>query len=157
MAVSPARVAAWGVLLGWLVPTVACAPSAHDSAVLTANVVEATGRVQIAALNHCEVELRREAEAAQRAAQDDGPDPIMRTDEQLRALVRACDAVRDSYGVVQATHAALLAAIDLAQRAEQLGQDPRWSDVATLAADALAATERARQAIEAFRAVRGPR
>ena len=132
---------------------VACVPSPRDAAYTTANVIEATGQVQIALLNTCSVVLRREALTARRAVEalEAGqPPPITMSDAQVAAVVEVCDDVAATYDVVQSTHAAMLAAVKLA---EATNADADWLAVAALAADALAATERARQAVTRARAV----
>lgn len=126
--------------------------SPRDAAYTTANAVEATGRAELAILAACTTTLVRDAAAGRRAVEalDAGqPPPITLTDAQRAGVLEVCDGVAATYDAVQATHAAMLAAIAVA---EATNADADWLAVASLAADALAATERARQAIQAARA-----
>lgn len=135
-----------------------CGISAHEASVRSANVIEAVGRVGIGVLDTCRVVLQRDADTVARvAATPEGqPAPVAMSPETAAAVADACAKAGDAYDAIQRTHEALIAAIEVARAAEQAGLPSRWGEVAALVADALSATEKARQAIEAARvALRG--
>ncbi len=155
---SPVRFALTALLVGWLAPTAACGMTAHEASIRSANVVEAVGGVAIPVLDTCRVVLQRDADAIARvAATPEGqPLPLHMTPEQATVVQDACAQAGDAYDAIQRTHEAMLAAIEVAQAADAAGLPSQWGQVSALVADALAATEKARQAIEAARvALRG--
>jgi hypothetical protein len=143
------------LMLAALAILAGCGMSAHETAVRSANVVEAVGRVAIPVLDTCRVVLRRDADTVEHAVAvaEGQPSPIVMSDEEAAAVLAACSRVGHAYDAIQRTHETLLAAIEVAQAAEKAGLSSRWGDVAELVADSLAATEKARQAIEAARVV----
>jgi hypothetical protein len=149
---------ACALLLLLAVVITGCDMSVHEASIRSANVVEAVGRTTIPVLDTCRVVLTRDAEAIKRVAEtpDGQPLPLHMSPEQAKVVQDACAKAGDAYDAIQRTHEALLAAIDVTEKAEAAGLPSRWGDVAALVADALAATEKARQAIEAARvALRG--
>lgn len=135
-----------------------CRMTPDEATVRAANVVEAVGRVAIPVLDTCRVVLARDAETVARvAATPDGqPLPIVMSPERAELVQDACASAGDAYDAIQRTHEALIAARGVALAAEAAGLPSRWGEVSALVADALAATEKARQAVEAARvALRG--
>lgn len=135
-----------GLLASVLVLVCGCTPSASTAARQTSNVIHAVGEVAGSTLDTCTVVLARDAAAGVGPAREG---PLLLTPEEHAAVLRACDEVARLYEVIRTTHAALLAAIRLAEASG----DPDWSDVSRLVAEALSATEQARQAIAAARTV----
>lgn len=142
------------VLLAVVILT-GCGLSANEASIRSANVVAAVGNVAIPVLDTCRVVLARDAEAIRRAAEtpEGQPIPFFMSQEQAEVVQGACEEAGNAYDAIQRTHEALLAAIDVAQKADAAGLPSQWGQVAALVADALAATEKARQAIEAARVV----
>lgn len=139
-----------GAMLGLLalvtVLVFGCTPSASTAARQTANVVHAVGEVAGSVLDTCTVVLARDA-----AAPHDTPagvqGPLVLTTEEHAAAIRACDEVARLYEVIRTTHAALVAAI----RVAEASAEPNWSEVSRLVAEAFSATEQARQAVDVAR------